>query len=145
MTTAPAHRASRRNRRAARETERTARRDHLRELLARADRGMLTPADSAALRGAVEAEVTECDTFQRSAGGQQVAVQRLRRTVAAADECLVETETDRHLYAARLAHVEQLVDALAARLPVSEQQLVEDIRHACTGEAEQDLDAEGRR
>ncbi|MEV0438981.1 hypothetical protein AB0I84_47220 [Streptomyces spectabilis] len=147
MTTATVRRDSRRTRRAARATERTARRAHLLVLLARADRGVLTPEDSVALRAAVETEVAEGDTFRRSAGGQQVAAQRLHHTLAAADACLVETETDRDRYAARLARVEQLVDVLAARPPVVEQQLVDDIRRACAGEAEamQDVDATGCR
>ncbi|MFF8534109.1 hypothetical protein ACF07B_19500 [Streptomyces sp. NPDC015532] len=127
---------SRRGRRELREAERTARREGLRLLLARADHGVLTPEDSAALRGHIEAEVAECETFRRSAGGQQVAAMRLHRTLAAADECLVETEADRDQYAARLARVEQLADKLAAIVADGEQQLVEDIRRACTGEDE---------
>ncbi|RZU21724.1 hypothetical protein [Streptomyces sp. BK239] len=133
---------SRRGRRELREAERTARREGLRLLLARADRGVLTPEDSAALRGHIEAEVAECDTFRRSAGGQQVAAMRLHRTLAAADECLVETEADRDRYAARLARVERVADKLAAIVADSEQQLVEDIRRACTGEDEVEQDDE---
>ncbi|MFD8546811.1 hypothetical protein [Streptomyces sp. NPDC059649] len=127
---------SRRGRRELRDAERAARREGLRLLLARADRGVLTPEDSAALRGYVEAEVAECETFRRSASGQQVAAMRLHRTLAAANECLVETESDRDRYAARLARVEQLADKLAAIVGDGEQQLVEDIRRACTGEDE---------
>ncbi|WP_405659769.1 hypothetical protein [Streptomyces sp. RK9] len=135
---------SRRDRREQRQIARDTRRERLRALLTHADHGTLTPEDSAALRAAVEAEVAENETHRRSAGGHQAASMRLHRTLAAADTCLVETETDRDLYAARLAHVEQLVDALAARLPVGEQQFVEDIRHACTGR-EQGLNTGGRR
>ncbi|MEU2746658.1 hypothetical protein ABZ613_10200 [Streptomyces collinus] len=127
---------SRRGRRELREAERTARREGLRLLLARADRGVLTPEDSAALRGHIEAEVAECETFRRSAGGQQVAAMRLHHTLAAADECLVETEADRDRYAARLARVEQLADKLATVVADGGQQLVEAIRRACTGEDE---------
>ncbi|MEU5330901.1 hypothetical protein [Streptomyces parvus] len=127
---------SRRGRRDLRDAERTARRDGLLVLLARADRGVLTPEDSAALRSCIETEVAECETFRRSAGGQQVAAMRLHRTLAAADACLVETEGERDQYAARLARVEQLADVLATRVGADEQQLVEDIRHACTSSDE---------
>lgn len=67
---------SRRGRREQREVERDARHARLRILLARADRGVLTPKESALLRGDVEAEITECDTHRRSAGGQQAAAMR---------------------------------------------------------------------
>ncbi|MGW0698829.1 hypothetical protein ACWD0A_05725 [Streptomyces sp. NPDC002867] len=66
-----------------------------------------------------------------------VAAMRLHRTLATADECLVETEGDRDRHAARLARVEQLADKLAAIVGDSEQQLVEDIRRACTGDDEE--------
>ncbi|MEV6810241.1 hypothetical protein [Streptomyces sp. NPDC051132] len=91
---------SRRGRRELREAERTARREGLRLLLAHTDRRVLTPEDCAALRGHIEDEVVECDTFRRSADGQQVAAMRLHRTLAAADEGLVKTEADRDRYAA---------------------------------------------
>ncbi|KAB7834051.1 hypothetical protein [Streptomyces mobaraensis] len=126
--------ASRRGRRELREAERAARREGLRLLLARADRGVLSPQDCAALRGYVEDEIAECDTFRRSAGGQQVAAARLHRTLAAADACLVETEADRDRYAARLARVEQLAGELSAVVGRSAQCLVEGIRRSCWGE-----------
>ncbi|WKX70032.1 hypothetical protein [Streptomyces sp. XD-27] len=94
MTT-PAHMSSRRDRRATREAERNARRERIRILLARADRGVLTAEDAAQLRGDVEAEVTECDTHRRSAGGQQAAAMRLHRRVEAAEQAIVELEAER--------------------------------------------------
>lgn len=91
---------SRRGRREQREVERDARRSRLRVLLARADRGVLTPEESALLRGDVEAEITECDTHRRSAGGQQAAAMRLHSRIEAAEQCIAETEAERDRYAA---------------------------------------------
>ncbi|MEL3944483.1 hypothetical protein [Streptomyces sp. LNU-CPARS28] len=110
---------SRRGRIAARETERDARRDRLRLFLARADRGVLTPEDCAALRRDVEAEIAECDTHRRSAGGQQAAAMRLHRRIAAAEQCLVETEAERDQYA---------TEAEALRQQLVEQHAVEGAR-----------------
>ncbi|MFD9813729.1 hypothetical protein [Streptomyces sp. NPDC059080] len=91
---------SRRGRIASREAERDARRDRFRLFLARADRGVLSAEDSAQLRGDVEDEVAECDTFRRSAGGQQAAVIRLHKRVEAAEQAIVEAEAERDRYAA---------------------------------------------
>ncbi|MEV5567579.1 hypothetical protein AB0L54_32695 [Streptomyces sp. NPDC052196] len=94
---------SRRGRIATRETDRDERRNRLRLFLARADRGVLTPEDCTALRADVEAEVAESDTHRRSAGGQQAAAMRLHRTLAAAEQCISETEAERDQYAAEAA------------------------------------------
>ncbi|MEV8055167.1 hypothetical protein AB0P37_01220 [Streptomyces antimycoticus] len=91
---------SRRGRRERREVERDARRSRLRVLLSRADRGVLTPEESALLRGDVEAEMAECDTHRRIAGGQQAAAMRLHRRIEAAEQCVAETEAERDQYAA---------------------------------------------
>ncbi|MFD9879975.1 hypothetical protein ACFWZT_00735 [Streptomyces alboflavus] len=145
-----AHRTdSRRARREQRQTVRQTRHERLRALLARVDQGVLTSEDCAVLRGDVEAEITENETHRRSAGGQQAASMRLHRTLAAADTCLIETETDRDLYAARLARVEQHLDTLSARLPESERHLVEALRQACADDdqvdAARDVVETGRR
>ncbi|MCT9090603.1 hypothetical protein N4G70_17320 [Streptomyces sp. ASQP_92] len=110
---------SRRGRIAAREDEREQRRTRLRLFLARADRGVLSPEDCTALRGDVEAEVAESDTHRRSAGGQQAAAMRLHRRIAAAEQCLVETETERDQYA---------TEAEALRQQLGEQHAVEEGR-----------------
>ncbi|GGY65521.1 hypothetical protein [Streptomyces xanthochromogenes] len=94
---------SRRGRIAARETERDARRARLRLLLARADRGVLSPEDCAALRADIEAEVVECDTHRRSAGGQQAAAMRLHHTLTAAEDAIREIETERDEHATEAA------------------------------------------
>ncbi|WP_208653286.1 hypothetical protein, partial [Streptomyces rhizosphaericus] len=91
---------SRRGRRERREVERDARRSRLRVLLTRADRGVLTPEESALLRSDVEAEIAECDTHRRIAGGQQAAAMRLHRRIEAAEQCITETEAERDRYAA---------------------------------------------
>ncbi|XXZ49894.1 hypothetical protein AAGT00_16485 [Streptomyces cavourensis] len=87
---------SRRGRTLAREDRRTA----LRLLLARADRGALTREDAAHLRTLAEAEIAECDTFRRSAGGQQSAALRLHRRIDAAEQAMREIEVERDEYAA---------------------------------------------
>ncbi|MFD9076025.1 hypothetical protein [Streptomyces lasiicapitis] len=92
---------SRRGRREQRDVEREARRARLRVLLTRADRGVLSPEEAARLRADVEAEVAECDTHRRSAGGQQAAATRLLRRVEAAEQCIAETEAERDQYAAQ--------------------------------------------
>ncbi|MFF0744197.1 hypothetical protein ACFYVL_27745 [Streptomyces sp. NPDC004111] len=94
---------SRRARAAHRDAARDERRARLRLLLARADRGVLTPEDCAALRAEVEAEVAESDTYRRSATGQQAAAMRLHHRIAAAEQALVETETERDQVLAHLA------------------------------------------
>ncbi|CAL9296718.1 hypothetical protein [Streptomyces sp. SudanB25_2051] len=133
---------SRRGRIAARETERDARRDRFRLLLARADRGVLTPEDCAQLRSDVEAEVAENDTFRRSAGGQQAAAMRLHKRIEAAEQAIVETETERDEQAERLATAAKLAGALGDYLPGDGWHLAETIRHLCEGELtpEQALD-----
>ncbi|MFK0296398.1 hypothetical protein ACIQU6_38820 [Streptomyces sp. NPDC090442] len=74
---------SRRTDRAHRGAERTARRDSLLVLLARAQRGVvLTAAEAALLRAHVEAEVADADRYRREAGGQQVAIRRAQQRVA---------------------------------------------------------------
>ncbi|WP_406321019.1 hypothetical protein [Streptomyces sp. NBC_00519] len=132
---------SRRGRIAVREADRDARRDRFRLLLARADRGVLSAEDRAQLRGDIEAEVAECDTFRRSAGGQQAAAMRLRNRVEAAEQAIVEAEAerDRHAGAAtelteRLDTVVQLSRALGDALPGDEWHLADAIRRLCSGE-----------
>ncbi|WP_399087992.1 hypothetical protein ACGH2B_12415 [Streptomyces sp. BBFR2] len=81
------------NRRAAREQERTARRDSLLVLLSRVQRGRtLTAAEASLLRTHVEAEIVEADQFRREAGGQQAAVRRAQQSLAAAHAAIVEAE-----------------------------------------------------
>ncbi|MEU5302238.1 hypothetical protein ACH4YO_23785 [Streptomyces noursei] len=133
---------SRRGRIAAREAERDARRERFRLFLARVDRGVLTAADSAHLRGDVEAEVAECDTFRRSAGGQQAAAMRLHKRVEAAEQAIseAEAERDRHAEAAtelaeRLTVAAQLARALGDALPGDEWHLADAIRRLCSGES----------
>ncbi|WP_369377640.1 hypothetical protein [Streptomyces sp. cg36] len=109
---------SRRGRITARATGRDERRNRLRLFLARADRGVLTPEDCAALRADVEAEVAESDTHRRSAGGQQAAAMRLHNTLAAAEQCIAETEAERDQYA---AEAEALRQQLAGQHDVEEQ------------------------
>ncbi|MGW7413415.1 hypothetical protein [Streptomyces sp. NPDC054863] len=94
---------SRRGRTAHRDAARDERRARLRLLLARVDRGVLTPEDCAALRGEVEAEVAESDTYRRSATGQQAAAMRLHHRIEAAEQALVETEAERDEALALLA------------------------------------------
>ncbi|MEU2393988.1 hypothetical protein [Streptomyces sp. NPDC007369] len=132
---------SRRGRVLVRELTRDARRERFRLLLARADRGVLTPEDTAALRGDVEAEVAECDTHRRSAGGQQAASMRLHKRIKAAEQALVETEADRDEHESRLAAAAQLAAALGDALPGDGWHLAETIRRLCAGEltAEQAL------
>ncbi|WP_149184501.1 hypothetical protein [Streptomyces sp. TRM49041] len=103
LTTPPRTR-SRRGRSDAREAVRDARRNALRVLLARADRQVLGlgPEDTARLRQLVEAEITDCDNFRRSAGGQQAAALRLTHRVAAAEQAIVEAEAERDQYAAEV-------------------------------------------
>ncbi|TGB14407.1 hypothetical protein [Streptomyces sp. MZ04] len=93
---------SRRGRVATREVARDERRARLRILLARADRGLLTPEDCTQFRGDVEAEVAECDTHRRSAGGHQAASMRLHKRIEAAEQCITETEAERDQYAAQI-------------------------------------------
>ncbi|WP_432110800.1 hypothetical protein [Streptomyces sp. YPW6] len=100
---------SRRGRIAARETDRDERRTRFRLFLSRADRGVLTPEDCAQFRGDVEAEVAECDTHRRSAGGQQAAAMRLHRRIEAAEQAIVETEAERDRYAAQVAALRQQI------------------------------------
>jgi hypothetical protein len=91
---------SRRGRTAAREGVRDERRQAMRVLLARADRGALAPAEAVKLRALVEAEVAECETFRRSASGQQTAALRLRHRIDAAEQAMREIEAERDHYAA---------------------------------------------
>ncbi|WP_406353224.1 hypothetical protein [Streptomyces sp. NBC_00658] len=133
---------SRRGRTIAREAERDARRERFRLVLARADRGVLAPEDSAQLRADVEAEVAEADRHRRSAGGQQAAAMRLHNRIEAAEECIAETETDRDAHAERLATAAKLAGALGDYLPGDGWHLAETIRRLCEGEItpEQALD-----
>ncbi|MEU3710507.1 hypothetical protein [Streptomyces catenulae] len=131
---------SRRGRIAAREAERDARRNRLRLFLARADRGVLSTEDAAQLRGDVEAELAECDTFRRSAGGQQAAAMRLHKRVEAAEQAIVEAEAerDRHATAAaelaeRLTVAGQLTYALTDALTGDEWHLAYTARRLCAG------------
>ncbi|WP_328620796.1 hypothetical protein [Streptomyces sp. NBC_00354] len=102
---------SRRGRVLVRELTREARRERFLLLLARADRGVLTPEDCAALRADVEAEVAESDTHRRSAAGQQAAAMRLHTRIEAAEQALVETEADLDLALTEAAALrEQLVE-----------------------------------
>ncbi|CAM5608014.1 hypothetical protein SSPIM334S_02524 [Streptomyces spiroverticillatus] len=98
---------ARRGRAARRDAARDERRARLHVLLARADRGVLTPEDCAALRLGVEAEIAESNTHRRSAGGQQAAATRLHARVEAAEQAIVETEQ-------RAETAEQLLDALCS-------------------------------
>ncbi|MFD9789645.1 hypothetical protein ACFWXK_01715 [Streptomyces sp. NPDC059070] len=86
---------SRRGKRQQREADRDDRRLRIRVLLARAERHVLSREDAAALRALVEAEVAECDTHRRSAGGQQAAAMRLHHTLAAAEDAIREIEAER--------------------------------------------------
>ncbi|MER5785786.1 hypothetical protein ABT104_29330 [Streptomyces mobaraensis] len=83
---------------------RAERRDALRVLLARADRGALTRAEAALLRAHVEAELDSCDRARRSAGGQQAAVRRLQHRLDAAEAAIVEAEQRADAAEAALAH-----------------------------------------
>ncbi|MFJ8334593.1 hypothetical protein [Streptomyces sp. NPDC094437] len=94
---------SRRGRTIAREAERDARRDRVRLLLARANRGVLAPEDCAQLRADVEAEVADSDTYRRSAGGQQAAAMRLHQRIEAAEDAIREIEAERDEVRAQLA------------------------------------------
>ncbi|MFD7237029.1 hypothetical protein ACFWAT_17205 [Streptomyces syringium] len=91
---------SRRGRTAAREGVREQRRAALRLLLARADRGALTPGDATQLRDLAEAEIAECERFRQSAGGQQTAALKLRHRIDAAEQAMQEIEAERDQYAA---------------------------------------------
>ncbi|WP_158720965.1 hypothetical protein [Streptomyces sp. NRRL S-241] len=96
----PTRTRSRRGRSDAREAVREERRAATRVLLARADRGVLGPEDTAKLRQLVEAEIADGDAFRRSASGQQAAALRLTHRVAAAEQAIVEAEAERDQYAA---------------------------------------------
>ncbi|MFF3653368.1 hypothetical protein ACFYXV_32630 [Streptomyces sp. NPDC002181] len=93
---------SRRGRTATREGVREQRRAALRLLLARADRGALTPGDATQLRALAEAEIADCDRFRQSAGGQQTAALKLRHRIDAAEQAMQEIETERDTYAAEV-------------------------------------------
>ncbi|MEU4067417.1 hypothetical protein AB0F25_34320 [Streptomyces wedmorensis] len=93
---------SRRGRTFAREAVREQRREALFVLLARADRGALTREDARRLRDLAAAEVVECDTFRRSAGGQQSAALKLRHRIEAAEQAMREIEAERDQYAAEV-------------------------------------------
>ncbi|MFH8345031.1 hypothetical protein [Streptomyces sp. NPDC018045] len=82
----------RRNARAEREHLRDTRREQLAVLLSRAERGVISRAEAALLRAAVEAEIGEGDRYRREAGGQQAAVRREQQRVAAGEQALVEAE-----------------------------------------------------
>lgn len=133
---------SRRGRTAARDAERETRRARFRLVLARADRGVLAPEDSAQLRADVEAEVAESDTHRRSAGGQQAAAMRLHNRIEAAEQCITETEADRDAHAERLATAAKLAGALGDYLPGDGWHLADAIRRLCEGDItpEQALD-----
>ncbi|KOX16565.1 MULTISPECIES: hypothetical protein [unclassified Streptomyces] len=98
---------SRRGRTLLRDLSRDERRARFLLLLARADRGVLTPEDCAQLRLDIEAEVSESDTHRRSAAGQQAAAMRLHSRIEAAEQALVETESDRDQAAAEAEHLRQ--------------------------------------
>lgn len=91
---------SRRGKRQQRDADRDERRTRIRVLLARAERHALTREDATTLRALVEAEVAECDTQRRSAGGQQAAAMRLHHTLAAAEDAIREIEAERDQAAA---------------------------------------------
>lgn len=93
---------SRRGRALAHEAVRDQRREALLVLLARADRGALTQKDARQLRDLAAAEVAECDTFRRSAGGQQSAALKLRHRIEAAEQAMREIEAERDQYAAEV-------------------------------------------
>lgn len=98
---------SRRGKRQQRDADRDERRIRIRVLLARADRGALSAKDAATLRALVEAEVAECDTHRRSAGGQQAAAMRLHHTLAAAEDAIREVEAERDQVAAEAEALRQ--------------------------------------
>ncbi|MFJ7902391.1 hypothetical protein ACIQ6V_18175 [Streptomyces sp. NPDC096198] len=100
MTTHTTRTRSRRGRTLARETAREQRYASLRTLLAHADRGALTRQGSEQLRDLAEALIAECETFRRSAGGQQSAALALRHRIEAAEQAIREIETERDQYAA---------------------------------------------
>ncbi len=125
---------SRRGRIAAREAERGARRERFRLFLARADRGVLSPEDCAALRADIEAEVAESDTHRRSAAGQQAAVTRLHARIEAAEQAIVEAEAEHDAQAERLATAAKLACALGDYLPGDGWDLADSIRRLCEGE-----------
>ncbi|MGW8374284.1 hypothetical protein [Streptomyces sp. ODS28] len=107
-------------RRKATTTARTERRETLLALLARAERGVLTPAEAARLRALVEAELDDADTARRSAGGQQAAVRRAQHRLDAAEEAIREIEADRdqlarEVLAERRRHRAEVDEARAAR------------------------------
>ncbi|MBI0374746.1 hypothetical protein JBE27_00250 [Streptomyces albiflaviniger] len=137
---------SRRGRSQARETERTARRQRFRIILARADQGVLMPEDSPQLRADIEAEVAENDTHRRSAGGQQAAAMRLHKRIESAEECITQTETHRDAHAERLATAAKLAGALGDYLPGHGWHIADTIRRLCEGEItpEQALDDTAR-
>ncbi|QKW51697.1 hypothetical protein [Streptomyces buecherae] len=125
---------SRRGRIAARASERDARRDRFRLLLACVERGALSPGEFAQLRDDIGAEIAEHETCRRSAGGQQAAAMRLHKRIEAAEQAIVETEAERDEQAERLAAATKLAGALGSYLPGDGWHLVETVRRLCEGE-----------
>lgn len=74
--------------------DRQARHRTLLLLLSRADRGVLGEAEAALLRSLVETELAAGDTARRAAGGQQAAARRLQHRLDAAEQAIIETETE---------------------------------------------------
>lgn len=86
-----------------REQLRTARRESIRILLARAEHGRLSGPEATQLRQHVEAELDLADQTRASAGGQQAALQRIQAQLAAAHEAIVEAEQRAEAAEAHLA------------------------------------------
>jgi hypothetical protein len=88
--------------------DRTARRESLLVLLARARRGVaLTPAEAALLFAHVEVELAEADELRRTVQGQQTAIQVMGNRAEAADAVIVEVEKDRDQARAELAELQE--------------------------------------
>jgi hypothetical protein len=75
---------------------RTARRDQLRVLLSRADRGVLTTAEAAILRQHVEAEMRDVDTARAVAAGNKRHVQVMYGELTAAQAAIERVQQACH-------------------------------------------------
>ncbi|MBP0456235.1 hypothetical protein [Streptomyces montanisoli] len=91
-STRRAPRSQRLTRRAETDQLRTARRDALLVLLARAQRRVLSPDEAGLLRTHVDTELAEGDHARASERGQQRAMDRQRQRVEAAEVAIVEAE-----------------------------------------------------
>lgn len=82
---------------------RDARRESLAVLLARMQRGVLSPAEAGLLRVHVEAEMESARQAHATAAGAQTAAKQMRDRLDAADAAIVEAEHDRDQAAKHLA------------------------------------------